>query len=682
MADLHPIYQVEGVARCSADGPTALIVASGQEVFVACGSGIRWADLSEQTFLELDTVGIDFTITGLLLNRLRSILVVYGDHKVVALYVPRASMLKKRGLLKHRLKCHVIGEHHHSNSPVADVKLHPLSATDNAVVVLTADGSLRLYDLDISMTEPELEVSIFKRPSRGYGDLDDSEAVSFAFGLGGDGWAGFAVFVLTASGDVYIILPFMPASCALTHGQAANFEQHAVIDAGTASAAGYRKLLAAMDHGTRLVSSIRFARPAKLLAPVVLGPCLQSPVPLEFASTEVTATSILFLPSQPVNVLAIASQGKIDVCLVGPLLPKSKSEVVLAVHESIHLSASAVLEPIDEMSFFARHENGLHKVELSWLDLLSEVYETSELLLEDILDQATSSSTITKLLDAEGSGSAGVAITERGLDQSLVVLNAKTAHSIALTSFSLDDLDLGLDSLDAVHPEASYNSLLKAQAYQQPSLSKGPKIAVPAALQSSEPLVSDVQTLRFLTKVAREVRTEIAALLSAALALHHRLQLQLQEQIRQREKLERLADAIHQLPKGPEESERHDAVKERQTALEARAASMLTKLRNANAPELSVAETRYFDELKRIETHLHGHAGLFKRLASAKQQCASVSAAYQRWEKAGSLRQSPANSPLKVTQIARLKGQLEGTEEILSRTRNKMERLMRLSESH
>jgi hypothetical protein len=669
----HPVFNGHGSSKEKATGR---IASCGQEVFLACGSTIRWADISQSDYVELETTGIDFQIERLLLNRSRSILVAAGQHKIVALFIPRASHIGKREVIKGL----IIGEHHHLTSSIVDVKLHPLSAAGNAVVVLTENGILRLYDLNLSFTEPELQVSILKQHARGYGDLDESVAASFTFGYGGDGWTCFAVFVLLANGDIHTILPFMPDTCTLPHEYAATFEQHASIEAGTASAAGYTKLLTAIDHGVRLASGIAFTRPAKLLAPVVLGPCLQSPAPLELSTNEVFATSIMFIPSQPVNLLAVASQGKIDICLVGSLMPKQKASVILAVHETIQIAASPILEPLDECSFFARHEHGLHKIECRWLETLADAYETSDVLAESVMADGLSS-TVTKLLDAEGNGTAGLATVEHDLEASLLVLSASTVHRIQLTTMSFEGLDLGVDNIEPDSPDARYKSLLSLPAYRLPSLPQGPRVAVPAALQGDNPLTSDIDTLRFVAKVATQVRKDIENLFHAALTLHRRLQLQIQEHERQRDKLADCSKTVKALSEADAHDARHAAVRERQAQLEARAAAMLTKLRHGNAPELSVAETRYFEELKRIQTHVHGHAGLLQRLKTAKQQFEVVSTAFERWNKAGKHSVQSISSPLKVTHIARLKGQLEGIDETLARTRSKLERLQRLSES-
>lgn len=137
---------------------------------------------------------------------------------------------------------------------VVQVAWHPRA--EDYLLVLTSDGSLRLFDVaggaDVEAERTRLRIVTT-------GDVP----ISFAFGKG-DGWNGLAVYVLTEHGSVYVASPIAPLGTRISRQQwcAMVSESEAILDQqgvgrGTASASASGSMSAsAMASGRKPASNV------------------------------------------------------------------------------------------------------------------------------------------------------------------------------------------------------------------------------------------------------------------------------------------------------------------------------------------------------------------------------------------------------------------------------------------
>jgi nucleoporin NUP82 len=123
---------------------------------------------------------------------------------------------------------------------VAKVRWHPHGANDSTLLVLTADGLLREYDVSEDAEEPTQVVDFCadgsKPPSfakSGFGlsrshnlqksssarsglagwsadDVDGTIATSFCLGQGKADWGPLTLYCLMRNGDIYAVCPYVP----------------------------------------------------------------------------------------------------------------------------------------------------------------------------------------------------------------------------------------------------------------------------------------------------------------------------------------------------------------------------------------------------------------------------------------------------------------------------------------
>ncbi|KAJ3068728.1 hypothetical protein HDU98_008149 [Podochytrium sp. JEL0797] len=194
---------------------------------------------------------VHFTVTTLELNSTGTLLALAGQFHVAVAVLPPALKYANTSAnvpMNREIKIHTIGDLYHANetSRVVKVAWHPMSAESSHLMVLTADGCLRMYDVGTDPDEPEQTAwfsdqseflptsfktssttpSPAKRKGGVFGiDLDEREAVSFAISgskreheneyVGNEeevfrGWNPLTVYGLMKSGDVYAVCPFVP----------------------------------------------------------------------------------------------------------------------------------------------------------------------------------------------------------------------------------------------------------------------------------------------------------------------------------------------------------------------------------------------------------------------------------------------------------------------------------------
>ncbi|CCG85141.1 Nucleoporin Nup82 [Taphrina deformans PYCC 5710] len=671
----------------------SLLAVSGAEIFLATASHVRYTDAScMRDYIELDIDGMDFEITTLTLNRTRSLLIIAGESKVLAIFLPR--VLRQ---LQRRLKAYVIGDY--SKGTVVQAEIHPYCSADTSVVILSSDGYLRLYEFNISFESPELVVDLLGESIRrtkslySLGDVGDMLPTRFCFGTDGDGWTAFTVFTLFNNGDVIAVCPLLPRTCLITDDHAKLFATH-IADGGQQCSALATKIVQAIDRGDRGPLGVTFLRPTKLFAPTVLAPLLFAPAPLEFSKVEVAATGICFLPTQPLNVLSVACDGKVDVCAMAQsITPNPKEAVQVTVHESIVLPGTLGPRLLQNTfsatnsSFFILHNNGAHEVETKhWLNDIAQSFESqSDQQIRDAAREDISSE-VTVLLDSQKLGLLGCATLENDLEYFLLGLSSDT--SAQLLPLNDPSVLLPLEETTAHKSEKdttsdslipSYQSLLTTPAYRPQNTAHGAKIVVPPGI-SHKQIKSDVETLQFMAKFVLQARKELEALMSNYIAMHRRLAVQNKEFSRQQKKVDSIK--LSQDNFDSTLPSRIEQVKIRQDNLEKRLARISQELIDKHSPRLSDAERRYFQELDRVRVSLSGTRGLIARATIAENQFKQLRPLINATNKKDTLEDSvtgPRESPLRTTQLTSIKDRIQCNEDVLSKTKSKIERLSRLA---
>ncbi|KAJ3330743.1 hypothetical protein HDU76_004958 [Blyttiomyces sp. JEL0837] len=171
----------------------------------------------------------NFHASQIELNGNGKLLAIAGLHEVYVQVVPPSVKTAA-----HRIETRVykIGAKHHAPnlSTIVQVRWHPLSSSQSHLVILTADGLLRMYDTGQNPDYPEQTISfvealgstggsassspgkiVRKNRSGMFGlDLDEFDPVGFDFGKG-TGWRSFTVNVIMKNGDMYFACPFLPS---------------------------------------------------------------------------------------------------------------------------------------------------------------------------------------------------------------------------------------------------------------------------------------------------------------------------------------------------------------------------------------------------------------------------------------------------------------------------------------
>lgn len=681
----HSIFSCSDKVAPTTGRSRSLLQIHGDEIFLACGRKIRYGSLRRlDDYVELRGVDVDFDIDSIVLNASRSILLVCGRQKVIAVIIPHASLLTKGTAVR----SYVVGEALHQRYAVAQVKFHPLSSSSDCAVVLTYDSFLRIYDLSTSFDTPDTTVDLLHPTVRqqlnrgGVGDFDASQPVAFAFGAGGHGWSTFAIFVLTGDGDVFVVTPILPHSVTIDIGALARFEQYAVQGSVT-TAAIHAKICSAIDQGTRTSTGISFRAPTRLSAPVVLGPLLFDPVPLEFSKRSAEPTDLLLVPGALADILVVASDDKLDIALiVDDIVLKPGAAVSCAVIESISVDKAGAIR-LERTSKDARclaiHSHGVHELSLQ--------SSTGSTLAEDGIEDALPHSNVKLLLDCEGSSISGSLLIDSDLDLYLVsLLNDYEPHvtlvrenevlsglaELTLPAASTADEDAGTDA-------PRYKSLITRPLYKPQLATRGALPVVPAAMAKQNITVT-AESLRMLGKVAVQLREDMENLHRSIVAMHRRLELQASEVGRQWTKCKALASQLDKLSGDGDTHDRVEQARARQADLEKRSAKLLSDLMRDASPKLTAAEARYFEELQRVQKRLQGGKGLVARADAVEKQYRDIKPLLQKQRQeqsqaTGGEQDADSQSPMRSSQLAKLNAQLAVVEDTISRARSRCDRL-------
>ncbi|KAJ2708116.1 hypothetical protein FB645_000225 [Coemansia sp. IMI 203386] len=108
---------------------------------------------------------------------------------------------------------------------IVDAMWHAMSTTCSHLVVLHANGMLRMYDVSESVDEPEQTASVF-----GTG-FSATRAVSLTMGSAiASGWTRVTAYIATSDGAIYALCPLIPRRCSIERSWLASLHETASLD--------------------------------------------------------------------------------------------------------------------------------------------------------------------------------------------------------------------------------------------------------------------------------------------------------------------------------------------------------------------------------------------------------------------------------------------------------------------
>ncbi|ODQ53724.1 hypothetical protein SAICODRAFT_6971 [Saitoella complicata NRRL Y-17804] len=731
----HPVFA--GVEPLPGSEKTEVIALRGTEVFVAVGDKVRWADLrpvklkenSALDYKTLDTPEIHFGIRQLAISPNGRQLAVIGEEQVAAITVLPAEYLKQGAACKTR----IVGRmHHNSNSGATVVKTlwHPLSRSGQTLLVLGSDTFLRMYDLSLSCEEPEQTLRFMAPQPKRRGfvlEEEEVEAASMCFG-DANGWGLTTVYALMKNGDVYAASPVVPkhsvcerkwldqlvVSVQASHDDSEDGKLRTrwVNDVvGQAKADDMGLGSPSLVNGGLDTTLVGFRKPnGTYKVPAIQGPFLFQPAPLYFSDDEIYATDITYVSSGFIGVLVIASSdGKLDVCLdVEPVeamwANAGQNCPVVSVYESINLGLEKYANkfaPVllkDEHApgiFYIKHCAGVHQINVStWLAALQQED------VEDVVREGESSEVSILLnTDAAKTGEATPAVGLAVLFDSYLgygTIAVLSTGQVVVNELEFTNLGHESDDEEPMTPEAvdmedpimngpRYMSLLSRPAYTKPAALSAPKavsqLVVPVSMKG--PLVPNETSLRFLATVIQKMREDIRRVFDAGRLMQSRLESQQKEYSRQLAKLNDLARKLKEGCGSEVISERLQGALDRQKDLEKRADALLQNLIATHSPALSDVEKKWFVELKRMNNKVEGMKGYTGRLEAAKERWNEVQESLRLKKEQvriiGGSEDGGVGTPIKQGEARELKAMLDEEEEMIAKTKSKLERLLEKS---
>ncbi|KAA8916003.1 hypothetical protein TRICI_001818 [Trichomonascus ciferrii] len=190
----------------------------GNDLFLAVGNTVRCIDASADStsgYKKLDLPSVDFLIHSLCINESGTLLALVGEKKVVACLLPPTGALSgKETCLRVRSRQVGIDTSHN----VLKVAWNPIARYDSNLIILTDDNYLRAYNLSWSYEDPEYVYCLTAQEDEqhmdesfglDYDELEDP--VSFTLGSAAEPHGKFTLYVLTRSGDIFGLCPWVPS---------------------------------------------------------------------------------------------------------------------------------------------------------------------------------------------------------------------------------------------------------------------------------------------------------------------------------------------------------------------------------------------------------------------------------------------------------------------------------------
>ncbi|KAI1202657.1 hypothetical protein F5X97DRAFT_216649 [Nemania serpens] len=262
----------------SAAGPRRTIATRGTEVFIAVGKEIRWADLvylkerwqekaaqarggvhikregtdevddgdiiresvengCAEGFRTIKPAAIGGDIQQLVISPYANFMAILTTHTVRIILLPDPSHLTAPSLDVIKPKSWSLGPTTHAidRSPIASVLWHPLGVSGSALVTVTRDAVVRLWELSQkdrwSFDTPTLAIDLKKLAdgtsldqnfsandvtSKGFSpDFFEMEVAAASLAArGSGGWSSMTLWVAMKEGDVYALCPLLPSQWA------------------------------------------------------------------------------------------------------------------------------------------------------------------------------------------------------------------------------------------------------------------------------------------------------------------------------------------------------------------------------------------------------------------------------------------------------------------------------------
>ncbi|KAK4624124.1 Nucleoporin NUP82 [Fulvia fulva] len=241
----------------TADAPLRRVAHRGSEVFVAVGNEIRWSHLStlqeagggsatrhgrqasgQQPIHKVLRTPASRPIQQLSVSPSGHFIAVLTWHTCHVCILPPTEHLRFQDSQPIKLRSYQVGPTAHvlEQASLVSVLWHPLSPSGNALVTVTQDACVRLWELDqnnrSTFNEPALAVDLKKLANassqredlsaskygtnKGFSPDDlEMELASSCFGGQGkddeDGWSSMTLWVAMTEGDVYALCPFLPS---------------------------------------------------------------------------------------------------------------------------------------------------------------------------------------------------------------------------------------------------------------------------------------------------------------------------------------------------------------------------------------------------------------------------------------------------------------------------------------
>lgn len=648
---------------------TALLATRGTDLIAVVQNELRITSMShlkrtvehdgtsEGVYKTLVGEHLDFPIQAIYVNPTGKLLAVVGTHSLVLVILPRRGYMHQVGSTL-PVKTVRIGAYYHAphaNAPIAQCRWHPCGADGASLVVLTDDAIVREYDVSRDVDEPQQTIAALPRRTRASSvfsaeDDDNSLAVSFSFGHGlqptmrdvpsSPSWLAFTLFVLMQSGDVYVLCPFMPKYAAFPR---ADIEALAAHEARKSShmtlPVRFIGDLARQMHDTAADDASLDAEHIDGMVQVTMpvsvphrlasqGPCLLRPEPVEF-NDEVAASAcdilVTSLASEAGNasldVIGIATrQGGIHWgFLASPIEPQwvvaytaaPPALPAIATCECIDLELPQNEAPLHTLQFvkdslypdmvFVTHMHGMHAMSLEPLTqpLLTAMANGSADALGAEAKQRGHTA-IMPLVRLESSDNAAVTgaltINDVYLSYAFIVLTSDA--QLVMRELSLRPVTGTHISVD--QPKHTYKSLLHEPFVPPHALSAPPK-----AIDAKGAIDASPAALRAFGQATEAVRQRLEDVAHAGQSIQARVAQQMREMQRQVTCLAQAVERTHHM-RAETLEKRIANLDETQRSTMRRLDSLLQHLMDEHAPQLSVYERRWFDELQRMSREFLG----------------------------------------------------------------------------
>lgn len=283
-----------GEDSCGAADPLSgrrqVMTLKDADLIVAVGTELRIASLGDiglgkgtRSYKVLHTPNVQFEIKQINLNPSGKILAIAGTYQVAVIILPRPGYSK---LVPAFIDCKAlhVGQFYHgskTSAPVVKIEWHPWGEAGSTLMVMTADGKLREYDVSVDTEEPQQTVSFLtEKKSNSFMARDpaEREVTSFTLGQGSADWGPLTVYVVTRSGDIYAVCPYMPKNASVPSSYVHALEcfisaKQEFISQGESTEAS--ALSTMYDYQRKYVSNL-----IKQLPPGTVFPAVSRPVPM------------------------------------------------------------------------------------------------------------------------------------------------------------------------------------------------------------------------------------------------------------------------------------------------------------------------------------------------------------------------------------------------------------------